>query len=109
MAVIKFLQQINGKSVSGPQNFEEQNIEVTREARSIHIRHTKCEIDVSFDGRHKVMIQAPFNAYSGQFIGLCGNCNSNKNDDYYDRDGNLNKPRKLHYRIGKSWESPGQR
>ncbi|XP_063427422.1 uncharacterized protein LOC134710933 [Mytilus trossulus] len=98
----------NGMSVSAPQNFEEQNIEITREARSIHIRHTKCEIDVSFDGRHKVMIQAPFSAYSGQFIGICGNCNRDKNDDYMDREGNLNKPRKFHYRIGKSWESPGQ-
>ncbi|XP_052105125.1 uncharacterized protein LOC127738077 isoform X2 [Mytilus californianus] len=99
---------IDGELVSVPQNLDEENIVITREERSIVIRHTKCEIDVSFDGRHKVMVQAPYSAYSGRVTGMCGNCNRDREDDYYDRDGNLSKKRALHNRIGKSWNSPGQ-
>lgn len=92
-----------------PQNLDAENIVITREERSIVIRHTKCEIDVSYDGRHKVMVQAPFSTYSGRVTGMCGNCNRDKEDDYMDGDGNLAKPRALHYRLGQKWKSPGER
>ncbi|XP_076095355.1 IgGFc-binding protein-like [Mytilus galloprovincialis] len=99
---------INGQQVSVPQNLDAENIVITREERSIVIRHTKCEIDVSYDGRHKVMVQAPFSAYSGRVTGMCGNCNRDKEDDYLDGDGNLAKERALHYRLGQKWKSPGE-
>ncbi|XP_071161085.1 zonadhesin-like [Mytilus edulis] len=99
---------INGQLVPVPQNLDAENIVITREERSIAIRHTKCEIDVSYDGRHKVMVQAPFSTYSGRVTGMCGNCNRDKEDDYMDGDGNLAKPRALHYRLGQKWKSPGE-
>jgi 5-methylcytosine-specific restriction endonuclease McrA len=71
-------QQINGIKMFAPWTSPNGIYKVTTKGRYITVS-TVCGVVVSFDGVHSVSLSVP-KQYSDQLKGLCGNCNSKKDD-----------------------------
>lgn len=77
-AIVFFCSQINGIKMFAPWTSPNGIYKVTTKGRYLTVT-TICGVVVSFDGVHSVSLSVP-KQYGGHLTGLCGNCNSRKDD-----------------------------
>ncbi|XP_021352482.1 zonadhesin-like, partial [Mizuhopecten yessoensis] len=96
---------INGGVRDTPIITESGNIKIGISGSDVRLS-TSLGLEVTFDGKHKVSVMAP-KAFKGQYKGLCGDCDDDKNNDYRTEGGiDVTQDKNRYNSIGDSYAVP---
>lgn len=84
---------------------ENDNLKVRMSGSDVTLS-TTFGLMVTFDGNHKASVLAP-QEFKGKYIGLCGDCNGDPNNDYRTKGGqDVSQDKNRYNLIGDSYAVP---
>ncbi|OWF48082.1 zonadhesin-like [Mizuhopecten yessoensis] len=73
--------KVDNQSVTLPYRTPSGKIDIVKRGSTVNVIASECNIIVSYNGRRNTVVRVP-KTKADTATGICGNCNSERNDDY---------------------------